>query len=522
VLPERILTEPMRLPSCFRNFDQSPQDLRWLADRVAERWPERERPLLLVGVRTSGAYLAPLAAACLEASGFTDVRWMTVRPGRRFLTREVRGLRAALRAGALALVIDDPPKSWRSIAAAARQLVAAGFEPRSAALLIPALPTTPPLPRDLAGHPLVLMPWKCWGVHARLEPAAVRQALRVLLGRGVEVIGVSRLRLDEAARRGHVHALYRVRLRRRNRGTEVRLLHAKGIGIGYFGEHSLAVSDRLQPFLPTVYGISGGIFLRDWMPEAERLSADTEELTAAAGIVRYIRERAEALRVAEDVSFRLRRRGAAWQRAGRLLSPLFGRIAMGSRPLTEAVARVLLTVSRPSVVDGATELTNWFVDPSAGDGLRKIGFDERAFCSLDVYCYDPVYDLAGAAASSGSTSFPALLRRSYEAAAGNSIEAEKWLLYQLLHLDELRRDQREQNAEVERRMSRRLQQYFGELYLNDIQPASGGDLCAIDIEGVLESSALGFSATSPAGARTLRALLVHGHRPVLASGRSLG
>ena len=57
--------------------------------------------------------------------------------------------------------------------------------------------------------------------------------------------------------------------------------------------------------------------------------------------------------------------------------------------------------------------------------------------------------------------------------------------------------------------------------LSDLQPASGGPLCAIDLDGVLESTPLGISATNLDGVRSLRALHKHGYRPVIATGRSL-
>jgi hydroxymethylpyrimidine pyrophosphatase-like HAD family hydrolase len=46
-------------------------------------------------------------------------------------------------------------------------------------------------------------------------------------------------------------------------------------------------------------------------------------------------------------------------------------------------------------------------------------------------------------------------------------------------------------------------------------------LCAIDLDGVLECGQLGYPATSPTGALALRALVAHGYRPVLATGRSV-
>jgi hydroxymethylpyrimidine pyrophosphatase-like HAD family hydrolase len=60
--------------------------------------------------------------------------------------------------------------------------------------------------------------------------------------------------------------------------------------------------------------------------------------------------------------------------------------------------------------------------------------------------------------------------------------------------------------------------YLAGLYLRGLPPATG-ELCAIDLDGVLECDRLGYPATSPTGALALRALVAHGYRPVLATGR---
>src|SRR5262249_44926445 len=83
--PALLLNEVLRLPSCFRSFDQQPADLERLIERFAQRWPDRARPAIVIGLRTSGSYLAPLCAAFLRASGFEKVQTLTVRPGRKLL-----------------------------------------------------------------------------------------------------------------------------------------------------------------------------------------------------------------------------------------------------------------------------------------------------------------------------------------------------------------------------------------------------------------------------------------------------
>src|SRR5207247_1857926 len=52
----------VRIPQCFRSFDLGAEDMRRLATAFAARRADRSRPLLVVGLRTAGSYLAPLAA----------------------------------------------------------------------------------------------------------------------------------------------------------------------------------------------------------------------------------------------------------------------------------------------------------------------------------------------------------------------------------------------------------------------------------------------------------------------------
>jgi hydroxymethylpyrimidine pyrophosphatase-like HAD family hydrolase len=67
-----------------------------------------------------------------------------------------------------------------------------------------------------------------------------------------------------------------------------------------------------------------------------------------------------------------------------------------------------------------------------------------------------------------------------------------------------------------------MQNYFGRVYFDDLTLVEDGPLCGIDIDGVLETEYLGFPALSPASAGGLRALIAHGYRPLIVTGRSLG
>src|ERR1700730_8009737 len=84
--------EVLRLPQCFFGFDQRPEDCRQLAEALRLPYPDRKAPLMVVGIRTSGSYLAPLTAAFLRRDGYRQTSAMTWRQGGRWSRSERRAL----------------------------------------------------------------------------------------------------------------------------------------------------------------------------------------------------------------------------------------------------------------------------------------------------------------------------------------------------------------------------------------------------------------------------------------------
>lgn len=494
-VPHGLAREVVRLPNCFRSFDQHPDDCRRLAELYAARGAQADRPLLVLGLRTSGSYLAPLTASFLRAAGFEQVETMTFRPGRRWLGAERRRLRGFGRAGGTVLLIDDPPRTGVQMRRAADELASLGLE--SVVLLVPTL--APGLPEPLAGLDVVQLPWEDWSIHGRLPHVEVP---------------VER----EAAERSHASAVARV-------GDEHVL--ARGVGLGYFGRHVLAIAEALGEFLPRIHGLEEGVLSREWLPDEDRLRP---EQAADPPVVRtlaaYAAARLERLPVGEDVSTRLVGRDALWEHVASLLGRAFGKLRLPFRRTLHRSAKRLVRVPQPAVPDGSMHLTSWFDGPT----LRKVEFEERSFAAsgLTLYNFDPVFDLATAASETGEDA-AGLLLAEYESQTGTEVSSERWLLYRLLRMHIARRRAlREATDEtaarllgLEQAMARAHRDYMSRLFFADVEAPATGPLCAIDIDGVLETRWLAYSALGPSGAVALRALIRHGYRPALVTGRSL-
>ena len=186
---------------------------------------------------------------------------------------------------------------------------------------------------------------------------------------------------------------------------------------------------------------------------------------------------------------------------------------------------------RREVGSCASRTHAWSMDgpnSSSGSSRRsrtlssKSTWDQGDSWNLGLSCCDPIFDLAGVVAASQDEVLGRDLRDAFDALGGDPVDEERWLLYQLAHLTS-GRDARygEPPAWLDYACAKALQNYFHAVYFADVVASDDGPLCGIDLDGVLETEHLGFPALTPAAASALRALLAHGYRPLLVTGRSL-
>ena len=519
-----VADDRIRLPACFHSFDQHPDDVRWLVHTFMKQYPERHGPLCVVGVRTSGSYLAPLHAAAFRAYGEPPAGVLTYRPGRPFLPWEREALRAVARAGGQVLITDDPPGTGSSLAASARAVAAAGVPDSQIAFLLSVFGSAQEVPEVVRTWSVVVQPWDEWSIHSRLESQPVRHALAGFAGPDTQIREVTSAGKPYAAsERAHLRARFTVESMDRRTGEEtVKDLVVEGAGLGYLGRQAVAVASAIQDRVPLVYGFADGLIYRDWLPPVPHEAPDEHRsVTPAQTVASYVYARRRALPAPLASTDRLGGRDPVWEVAAKVLSGQYGRLALPSRPLVlEPLMRRLLVHEHPAVLDGKTHLRHWLPDPSAAGELRKVDFYQRTFGHLDLLCYDPVFDLAGAAADPPGYDFQDELREAYQQLSGDRVDGERWLMYRLAELWRLGKAGDLGVFDVQQRSAAAMHDYLAELYLRDLLPGTG-PLCAIDLDGVLECGELGFPATSPTGMLALRTLIAHGYRPVLVTGRSM-
>ncbi|PYC84040.1 hypothetical protein C7C46_08150 [Streptomyces tateyamensis] len=510
----------LRRPSCFAGLDQHPQDVAELVRRFSVQSPDPTRPLLVLGVRTSGSYLAPLAGAALRARGYRSVTVGTARPAGPLLPGHRRTPRRIARHGGAALLLDAPPSTGSAVAQVAAAVRRAGF-PTVAVVPLLALfgPAVPPEP--LRRYPCVLLPGERWAVRERLGEAELLRTVAKVLPPGLRVAELTAPQVDLPNRWAHLSVPVTVRVERDDRSARLLSLTAQWAGVGGFGRYHAQIAERLPGLVAPVFGFADGVLLRERLPGEDRPGRPVGPAVVAG----YLAHRQHRLALAEDRSAWLSGRRPVWEAAAQVLAGGYGRLALPARALLlDRLARRTLTVARPCVTDGSTGPAAWASD--ARGGWLKIDCAAGTFSHLEPASRDAAYDLAGAAL--GAPADEAALLARFRELTGDPLPAARWCLLQLVQAWNERRlagaGARPAPAADRARtaQARAVRRFLAEIYLADLPARPGtGAWVVLDVDGVLETDVLGFPTSSPLGMLALRALRAHGYRTLLASGRSL-
>src|SRR5262249_32057287 len=137
-LPPDLSNERVAAPSPFPRLDPTQGDVLGLGRCLVEKFPDRSQGILLVGLRTSGSYFAPLLRAFLRSEGYKSLALLTLEPSKGAGRWESRELRHDAARGYVAAIVDDPPHTAATILAAFDIVGRAGFARSKLAALVPA------------------------------------------------------------------------------------------------------------------------------------------------------------------------------------------------------------------------------------------------------------------------------------------------------------------------------------------------------------------------------------------------
>ena len=552
-LPAGLGARRTKVPAAFRTQDFTHHDVVRMADDFAAARPDRERALLVVGLRTAGSYFAPVIRAILAQRGYRDVEAVTLRPKKGIAPWEQAALaRCAARRG-LALLVDEPAYTGTTLAQAVGLLSGAGVPPRDVVVLLPVHPTHRNWNGSYESLPLTrttILPLdpEAWRKQSLLDRAAVNRRLEdYFRGRGYSAVAVVDSRAAERFNQQlqqmsdekfhtRLKRVYEVRLRADDGRAETRYVLAKSVGWGWLGYQAFLVGEALAEFVPPVLGLRDGILYTEWLPQPSIISLGTDRAAFVRGAASYVAARVKALSLAADPGPELDSRH---QKGLDLLATALSG-AYGSKPasmlksagLRHALARRPCPL--PTLIDGKMRQQEWV---RGGGSFLKTDFEQHGLGKTELNVTDPAYDLAEIILNFGlSPAEEGKLLQRYRELSGDERVADRLFLNKLLAgsaavsaaLDSLRdprlghRHQEFNRIYIEARdfLTRHSARWCGER-CRIAAPRWCSPLVVMDIDGVLDKQIFGFPTTTAAGMQAISLLHAHGAAVALNTARTL-
>jgi hydroxymethylpyrimidine pyrophosphatase-like HAD family hydrolase len=557
-LPRRWLEEHTQIPSAFRKQDLTHFDVPALGRKLIAGFPDRQRPILVLGLRTAGSFFAPLLRAFLQGEGYEKVKALTARPSKGLARWERAELSRCARAGHLVAIVDDPPGSGDTLGQAVDLARAADFGRDRIAVLFPTHPrrrhwTDQAESITLAGLPVFTLGPEEWYKQHLLTPEAVegrlaeyfrRQgyiAATVVPSAAAEKINARLEAGAEETRRIRLKRVYEVRLENAAGRQETRFVLAKSVGWGWLGYHAFTAGRRLAGHVPPLLGLRDGILFLEWLQPAD---AGTDRKRSLEDAAAYVAARTRTLALEGNPgaeATRLAKLARSKQHEGfavlsKMLSRAYGGMAAAGLMRARVQHRLAdLPCSRPTWIDGRMRPAEWIAGPA---GLLKTDFEHHGLGKNELNVVDPAYDLAETIFQWKLTpEEEARLLCRYAELSGDPTVAERLFPYKLLagawalhgalrgllyqpQLSHRHGDFHQQYMAAWHFLTVAAARFCGDLCRPAHLPRWGGPLVVLDVDGVLDLRHFGFPCTSAAGIQALALLHEYGRPIALDTARS--
>jgi hydroxymethylpyrimidine pyrophosphatase-like HAD family hydrolase len=536
-LPSDLQATHIGVPSPFRRLDLTHHDVLVLGECYARRFPDRSQAILLVGLRTSGSYFAPLLQAFFVARGYKAVSLLTLSPSKGPGRRELKHLKHYAAQGYTAVIVDDPPHTGGAILTALGITRRAGFDNSKMRVLLPTHPARRHLFKALPSDMVVLLEPEQWYKRKLLAPEMVQHRLAeyftnqnfsrtsVTISDRAEEMN-ARLQDDVSDERGdRLKRIFEVQLETRQGQKETRYVLAKSVGWGWLGYHAFLAGQSLSGFVPPVLGLRDGILYMAWIPHSADGPHDPNEVdahidTAASYIAARTRYLSFPAGLAAAIDPPRQNNGIRLLRDS--LSNAYGKFPVNI--LTQPRLGRLLrhqSIPIPTLIDGNMQRNEWIV---GSHGLLKTDYEHHGLGKEELNVVDPAYDLADTVLNwrLSAEEETELVRRYIKESNDIGVEQRLLLNKLLAGVWTMKRSHdrlfgtaatKERQQEFHRQfleawdfLTVQVARYCGRLCRPKTAPHWRSPIVLTDVDGVLDSRLLGFPTTTAAGIDALSLL----------------
>ncbi len=549
-LPSDLQAERLGCPTPFSRLDLTHQDLLALGESFVRRFPGRTQPILVVGLRTSGSYFAPLLKAFLKTEGYERVQFLTIEPNKSVGRREKRELEQFAARGYLALIVDDPPYTSRTVLAALNIADRAGFTPPNLKFLAATHPAKRGWSKWLPHDSVITLQPEQWHKRKLLDPKAVkvrlteyfggRNCARVLVddaGGGAEAFNARLQRIASDERGVRLKRVFEVKLETPEGEKQTKYVLAKSVGWGWLGYHAFLIGQKLAGYVPPILGLRDGILYMEWIPQ-HAVRPDTKRAELVSVSASYVAARAVQLKLKCDKvsSIDLKRYDNGIRLLEKVLSRAYGQVftnlLMRSRVGQKLRER---PCPCPTLIDGNMHRSEWISGPR---GPLKVDYEHHGMGKAALNLTDPAYDLADTILTLAlSPEEECDLITKYIADSGDDTVKRRLFMYKLLAGLWTMNEVQEQlfasprGGDAQRAYHQRFMNAWNFLTVQTAYHC--GTLCqprtelrwrtpliVLDIDGVLDRRLFGFPCTTAAGMKALSLLGAHELSVVLNTARS--
>lgn len=549
-LPSDFLGELLGTPTLFNRLDLTQTDILALGESFVRQYPERTQAILLVGLRTSGSYFAPLLSAFFEAEGYASVALLTIKPNKGVGRRENKELKRFAARGYWALIVDDPPETNRTALAAFDIVSRAGFAPGCVKFVAPTHPAKTNWFKNLPEDSVVTLPPEQWHKRELMNKETVERRLaEYFRSQNFTRVAVTtsdradefnaRLQTTASDERGErLKHIFEVQLETPEGEQRTKYVLAKSVGWGWLGYHAFLIGHRLSGYVPPILGLRDGILYTEWIPQAavEPSGKRRTELIAASASYVAARARNLQLKGAAATSIDLKRYNNGALLLAKALSGAYGRLPTDL--LMQSRLGRLVQAQRcpcPTLIDGNMHPNEWILGPL---GPLKTDYEHHGMGKAALNLIDPAYDLADTVFNLDlSPEEERSLVGQYIAESEDAAVEQRLFMHKLLSgLWTMNHIQQQlfsspRGGDAQRNYHRRFMnawnfltiqaaRHCGSLCHRGIDLGWRAPLVVLDIDGVLDRRLFGFPCTTAAGMEALSLLSAHEFSVALNTARS--
>lgn len=551
-LPPDLRAKRVGIPSPFRRLDLTHGDVIALGQNYVRRFPDRSQAILLVGLRTSGSYFAPLLRAFFEAEGYGTVSLLTLVPSKGPGRWEAKELKGYADQGYTALIVDDPPHTGGTVFTAFEILRQAGFGRDKLKVIIPAHPARRNLFKPLPNDIVVSLEPEQWHKQALLDAKVVEGQLaeyfrnqkfvstHVVASTRAEEFNACLQSASSDERGTRLKRVFEVHLKTLQGRKEIRYVLAKSVGWGWLGYHAFLAGHRLSGLVPPILGLRDGILYMEWIPQSasdQNNLGQGKELIDTSAL--YVAARARRLHLevdsVADMNLKLQDNGV--RLLGKALSRAYVAFFTDFLPW-QHLGRVLWRqpCPFPTFIDGNMQRAKWIV---GSHGPLKTDYEHHGMGKEELNVSDPAYDLADTilnlALSPEDES--RLIRRYVDESGDIDVEQRLFLNKLLAGLWAMKKAHerligKAQVAERQQVFHRQFMnawnfltvhaaRYCGDYCRPQAELRWRAPLVALDIDGVIDRRLFGFPCTTAAGIEALALLSAHKFSVAVNTARSV-